>query len=68
MLLELGGSKIMSIGPKCWDFLQDLVLVVGTWNSRVQWCHCSQALTFSWSLEASMSSWISIKTLDVRWS
>jgi hypothetical protein len=30
MLLELGGSKIMSIAPTCWDFLRDLELVVGT--------------------------------------
>jgi hypothetical protein len=35
MLLELGGSKIINIGPKCRDFLQDLVFIVGTWNSRV---------------------------------
>jgi hypothetical protein len=47
MLLKLGGSKIMNTRPKCRDFLQDLELVVGTWNSRIKWFDYSQALTFS---------------------
>jgi hypothetical protein len=51
MSLELGGLKIRYTRPKRQDFLQDLELVVGTWNSKIQWCHRSQALTFNWSLE-----------------
>ncbi len=42
------GRKSWIHGPGVENFLLDLDIVVGTWNSKVQCCHYSQALVFNW--------------------